>query len=71
VLSPAVSDVLRDATGGWSTAVFVDAGLIFCAVLLFCFVRERAKSRVLQGERPREAEPRFQKGERPAPARQT
>jgi MFS transporter, ACS family, D-galactonate transporter len=73
VLSPAVSGALRDATGGWSTAVFVDAGLIFCAVLLFCFVRERAKSRALRGEGPREAaEPRFQKGERRArtPARQ-
>ena len=28
VLSPAVSGALRDATGGWSAAIFVDAGLI-------------------------------------------
>ncbi len=28
VLSPAVSGALRDATGGWSAAVFVDAALI-------------------------------------------
>ena len=26
VLSPAVSGALRDATGGWSAAIFVDAG---------------------------------------------
>ena len=32
VLSPAVSGVLRDATGAWSAAVFLDAGLIACAV---------------------------------------
>jgi len=47
VLSPAVSGALRDATGGWSTAVFVDAGLIAAAVVLFLFVRERTRSRVL------------------------
>jgi MFS family permease len=40
VLSPAVSGALRDATGGWTAAVFVDAGLIACAVVLFVFVRE-------------------------------
>lgn len=40
VLSPAVSGALRDATGGWSTAVFVDAALIGGAVLLFLLVRE-------------------------------
>ena len=28
VLSPAVSGALRDATGGWSAAIFVDAALI-------------------------------------------
>jgi MFS-type transporter involved in bile tolerance (Atg22 family) len=43
VLSPAVSGALRDATGGWSTAVFVDAGLIAAAVILFFFVREAAR----------------------------
>ena len=43
VLSPAVSGALRDATGGWSAAVFVDAGLIAGAILLFLFVRESAR----------------------------
>ncbi len=40
VLSPAVSGALRDATGGWATAVFLDAGLILAAVILLAFVRE-------------------------------
>src|SRR4051794_31933374 len=44
VLSPAVSGALRDATGGWSAAVFVDAGLIAAAIVLFCFVREAART---------------------------
>ena len=52
VLSPAVSGALRDATGAWSAAVFVDACLIACAVLLLLFVREAAKSRVLAREGP-------------------
>jgi MFS family permease len=43
VLSPAVSGALRDATGEWSAAVFVDAGLIAAAILLFLFVRESAR----------------------------
>ena len=47
VLSPAVSGALRDATGGWSAAVFVDAALIGMAVILFLFVREAARSDVL------------------------
>ena len=50
VLSPAISGALRDATGGWSTAIFVDAALIGGAVLLFLFVREAARSDVLGGE---------------------
>jgi MFS family permease len=44
VLSPAVSGALRDATGGWSAAIFVDAGLIAGAIVLFCFVREAART---------------------------
>jgi MFS transporter, ACS family, D-galactonate transporter len=52
VLSPAVSGTLRDATGEWSAAVFLDAGLIACAVLLLLCVREAAKSRVLAREGP-------------------
>ena len=48
VLSPAVSGALRDATGGWSTAVFLDAALIGGAVILFLLVREAKGT----GERP-------------------
>lgn len=48
VLSPAVSGALRDATGGWSAAVFVDAALIGGAVILFLLVREATNA----GERP-------------------
>src|SRR4051794_39976552 len=40
VLSPAVSGALRDATGGWAAAVFVDAGLVLAAVFLLALVRE-------------------------------
>jgi len=43
VLSPAVSGALRDATGGWSAAIFLDAALIGGAILLFLFVREAAR----------------------------
>jgi MFS family permease len=43
VLSPAISGALRDATGGWSAAIFVDAALIGGAILLFLFVREAAR----------------------------
>ena len=46
VLSPAVSGALRDATGGWTAAIFLDAGLIAAAVILFCFVREAARPEV-------------------------
>jgi ACS family D-galactonate transporter-like MFS transporter len=65
VLSPAVSGALRDATGGWEAAVFLDAGLIACAALLLLCVREAAKSRVLRRERER----RFTKEPRPARVR--
>jgi ACS family D-galactonate transporter-like MFS transporter len=51
VLSPAVSGTLRDATGGWTAAIFLDAGLIACAVVLFLFVREASRSRVLRSGR--------------------
>jgi hypothetical protein len=47
VLSPAVSGARFDATGGWESAVFLDAGLIAGAVLLFCPAREHARSSVL------------------------
>jgi MFS family permease len=49
VLSPAVSGTLRDATGSWNAAIFLDAGLIACAVLLFCFVREASSASILGG----------------------
>jgi len=51
VLSPAVSGALRDATGGWEAAIFLDAGLIACAVVLFLFVREASSSQVLRSGR--------------------
>ena len=40
VLSPAVSGALRDATGGWEAAIFLDAALIGVAVVMFLLVRE-------------------------------
>jgi hypothetical protein len=61
--------VLRDATGAWSAAVFLDAGLIACAVLLLVFVRESAKSRVLNRERAPDTERRL--GPRVQPSRRT
>jgi MFS family permease len=57
VLSPAVSGALRDATGAWSAAVFLDAGIIAAAVVLFLLVRERSSSRTLRGEEHVEAAP--------------
>jgi MFS family permease len=44
VLAPAVSGTLRDATGGWSAAIFLDAGLIAIAVVLLACVREAARA---------------------------
>jgi MFS family permease len=70
VLSPAVSGTLRDATGSWDAAIFLDAGLIACAVLLFCFVRERSSSSVLGGGGVAEDRAgRFAKDGATAPAR--
>jgi ACS family D-galactonate transporter-like MFS transporter len=51
VLSPAAAGAIRDATGGWSTAVFLDAGIIGCSFLLRCFVRERRSSSLFRGDR--------------------
>ncbi|WP_445150443.1 MFS transporter [Baekduia sp. Peel2402] len=50
VLSPAVSGALRDATDSWNAAIFLDAGLIAAAALLFCFVREKRSSTLLGGD---------------------
>jgi MFS family permease len=69
VLSPAVSGVLRDATGAWSAAVFLDAGLIACTVLLFLFVREAATSQVLGRGKTTDAESRL--GPRVQPSQRT
>jgi MFS family permease len=40
ILSPAISGVLRDATGSWNSALLLDTGLIFVGFLLLLFVRE-------------------------------
>jgi hypothetical protein len=60
VLAPAVAGTLRDATGNWTAAVYLDAALIGIAALLFVFVREREKSHLLNG--------REEVGVAPAPA---
>ena len=41
VLAPAVGGYLRDVTGSWTQAVFLDAVLVFGAFAVLCFVRER------------------------------
>jgi MFS transporter, ACS family, D-galactonate transporter len=69
VLSTAVSDVLRDATGAWSAAVFLDAGLIAGAMLLILFVREHATSQVLGRREAPEGESRL--GPRVQPSQRT
>jgi len=40
VLSPAISGTLRDATGDWTAAVMLDAGIILISFVLLLFVRE-------------------------------
>jgi sugar phosphate permease len=51
VHSPAISGALRDATGGWEAAIFLDAGLIACAVVLLWCVREASSSQILRSGR--------------------
>jgi MFS-type transporter involved in bile tolerance (Atg22 family) len=41
VLSPAISGVLRDATGSWATAIYLDAAIILGSFVLIVFVREK------------------------------
>jgi ACS family D-galactonate transporter-like MFS transporter len=68
VLSLPVSGALRDATGSWTAAVFVDAGVIAVALVLLAMVRERRKSAVIgsaAGERPGTG--RFTRDAAPAP----
>ena len=43
VLSPAISGVLRDATGDWTAAVFLDGGLMLVSFVLLCLVREQRR----------------------------
>jgi ACS family D-galactonate transporter-like MFS transporter len=40
VLSPAISGVLRGATGNWNAAVMLDGGIVLVAFVLLLFVRE-------------------------------
>lgn len=40
VLSPVISGVLRGATGGWTTAVMLDGGIVLVGFVLLLFVRE-------------------------------
>ncbi|MCL6439702.1 MAG: MFS transporter, partial [Rubrobacteraceae bacterium] len=40
ILSPSISGALRDATGNWHAALFLDTALIFCGFILLLFVRE-------------------------------
>jgi MFS-type transporter involved in bile tolerance (Atg22 family) len=42
ILSPAISGVLRDATGSWHAAILLDTVLIFAGFALLLFVRERS-----------------------------
>jgi ACS family D-galactonate transporter-like MFS transporter len=46
VLAPALSGVLRDATGSWNAAVLLDAGLILTSFVLLLFVREHKEETV-------------------------
>lgn len=40
ILSPALSGVLRDATGDWNAAIMLDTGLIFAGFVLLMLIRE-------------------------------
>jgi MFS-type transporter involved in bile tolerance (Atg22 family) len=54
VLSPGISGALRDATGDWTAAVMLDAGIILASIVLLLFVRESKESSL--EEQPSEAE---------------
>jgi MFS family permease len=45
VLSPTVSGTLRDFSGGWAPAVFLDGALILGSFLVLLFVRETTRAR--------------------------
>ncbi len=41
VLSPAISGVLRDATGDWTAACYLDAAIVLASLCVLALVRER------------------------------
>ena len=41
VLSPAISGVLRDSTGGWTAAVWMDAAIVVVGFCVLTQVRYR------------------------------
>jgi len=45
VLSPAISGVLRDATGGWGAALYLDAAIVLSSFVVILFVREKRYAR--------------------------
>jgi MFS family permease len=53
VLSPAISGVLRGATGDWNAAVMLDASILFASFVVLLFVREPKEP---TAEQPSEAE---------------
>ena len=57
VLSPAISGVLRDATGSWGPALYLDAGIILTSFVLLMFVREPRTERVEPAQARSEPEP--------------
>lgn len=50
VISPALSGVLRDATGNWNSAVLLDAGVILISFVLLLFVKEPKEAPTPSGE---------------------
>jgi MFS-type transporter involved in bile tolerance (Atg22 family) len=48
VLSPAISGVLRGATGTWTAAVMLDGAIVLAGFVLILFVRE---TRVAEAEK--------------------
>lgn len=49
ILSPAISGVLRDATGSWNSAVLLDTVLIFVGFVLLLFVKETREAKATTG----------------------
>jgi MFS family permease len=45
VLSPAISGILRDVTGSWAAAIYLDAAIILGSFVLIVFVREKQFAR--------------------------